>query len=167
MCTMPRTAAVSGSAEGRLAAGAEVSAALGLPVHPAGDVQARERSRVPQRQAGAARAAREHRRRVQGLDGEALEVAVALLHDHQAEGDQHEREEQRQAVGVVEPGEQHQAQQHAQGNAGARGQDVEPAPLQHHRQQVHALAAPHPHGQAPGCGAAQGREGVPAPPRAG
>ena len=85
---MPRTAARHGQAEDRLAAGGQVSVAFRLPVHPPGDAHARQRPGVAQRQAGAARAAREHRRSVQRLDDETLEVAVALLHGHQAERDQ-------------------------------------------------------------------------------
>ena len=52
----------------------------------------------------------------------------------------HEKgEKQRQAVGVVESGGQHQRQQYGKPQPGTRGKNVEPPPLQGQRQGIGSL----------------------------
>jgi hypothetical protein len=58
---------------------------------------------------------------------------MTKLHRHQRESAHEEGEKQRQAVGIVESGGQHECQQDRESKPGARGQNIQPSPLQDQR----------------------------------
>jgi len=89
-------------------------------------------------------AARKHGRGDGSLHLSAKEIPVTLLHDHQCESGQQEGEKQRQAVGVVEPCQQHEEEQRGEGHPAARWQNIEPPTRERHRQLIESLAAAHP-----------------------
>ena len=92
---------------------------------------------------------------------------MTLLHRHEHEAGEEERQKERETVGVVEPREQHQEQQGAEGEPGAGRQNVEAPPLEDYRELIDALAAAHPARRARIQGGGKGCERTPAPWRAG
>jgi hypothetical protein len=73
---------------------------------------------------------------------------MAQVHGDQAEAREQEGDQQRDAVAVVEPGQQHDEQQCGEGEAGTRRQDVDAARGELQRQAIFALTAAGPRGSA-------------------
>ena len=108
------------------------------------DLRPGEARRVGEREVHGAGGACEHRGGVGCDHRDPEQIAVALLHRHQRKRGEQKRQEQGEAVAVVESGEQHEEQQQAERRSGAGRQDIEPAALERDRQDIRALAAAHP-----------------------
>ncbi len=126
------------------------------------DARPGEVRRVGEREVHRAGTAREHRRCAGADHRDPEQIAVALLHRYQRKRGQRKRQEQGEAVAVVESGEQHEEQQHPERHSGAGRQDIEPAALESDRQHIQTLAAAHPLVHACAHQGRQRRERVPA-----
>ena len=69
---------------------------------------------------------------------------MAQMHRDEAEATQEKSQKHRQAVGIVEPGDEHEQEQHTEPDAGARRQDIKSPPLQSQRQGIGSLTPPDP-----------------------
>ncbi len=66
------------------------------------------------------------------------------MHRDQAKPPEQKGQEQRETVGVVQAGNQHEEQEERKPDAGARGKEIDSPPLQNQRQSVQPLAAAYP-----------------------
>ncbi len=87
---------------------------------------------------------RERRRGYRGVQTRSEQIPMAQVHRDEPEPDEQECQQQRQAVGIVEAGDQHEQQQHGKPQTRLGGQDVDPAPLQSERQGIEPLATADP-----------------------
>ena len=69
---------------------------------------------------------------------------MAELHRDQHEAAQQEGQEQRETVGVVQSGDQHEQQQHQEAQPGPCRQDVQSPPLQRQGQGIDTLTPSNP-----------------------
>ncbi len=92
----------------------DIDVQRGIVRNPGFDPIARHERLVAQREAQRTRAKREGWWRVRGVHGRALEVPMAQVHRDQAETTEEESQKQRQTVGVVESGDEHEEEQHTE-----------------------------------------------------